>query len=130
MADERIHQHGRAGGQSNATERCKSRRAILTRVGLLVGIMAVAFIVVLPRIVDYGAVAAAPSTLTAIQIAALVTTTAFADGSHWRSSKRKLTSRMWRRRGRGPETLCPRQLFDDRREVPDPARPAIRRGSS
>ena len=55
-----------------------SRRAILMRVGLLVGIMAVVFVVILPRIVDYGAVAAALSSLTPPQLAALVAATALA----------------------------------------------------
>ena len=40
--------------------------------------MAVVFVVVLPRIVDYGAVAAALSTLTAVQLALLGATTALA----------------------------------------------------
>ena len=45
---------------------------------LLVGVMVVVFVVVLPRIVDYGAVAAALSTLTAVQLAALVAVTGLA----------------------------------------------------
>jgi putative heme transporter len=55
-----------------------SRRAILTRVGLLVGILGIVFVVVLPRIVDYGAVAAAFSALTALQLAALAGATGLA----------------------------------------------------
>ena len=48
-----------------------SRRTVLTRLGLLVGVMAIVFVLILPRIVDYGAVAAALSTLTAGQLAVL-----------------------------------------------------------
>ena len=55
-----------------------SRRAILTRVGLLAGIMAVVFVLILPRVVDYGAVWAALSALTATQLAAVAATTALA----------------------------------------------------
>ena len=52
-----------------------SRRSIVMRVGLLLGIMVVVFVLILPRIVDFGAVAAALSTLTATQLAALAATT-------------------------------------------------------
>lgn len=55
-----------------------SRRTILARLGLLIGVMAVVFVLVLPRIVDYGAVAAALSTLTAGQLAVLVAVTGLA----------------------------------------------------
>src|SRR5262245_11365616 len=55
-----------------------SRRSILTRVGLLVGILVVVFVVILPQVVDYGAVAAALSTLSPGQLAALVGATALA----------------------------------------------------
>ena len=55
-----------------------SRRAIVMRVGLLLGIMVVVFVLILPRIVDFGAVAAALSTLTATQLAALAATTGLA----------------------------------------------------
>ena len=48
------------------------------RVGLLLGIMVVVFVLILPRIVDFGAVAAALSTLTATQLAALAATTGLA----------------------------------------------------
>ena len=55
-----------------------SRRSIVMRVGLLLGIMVVVFVLILPRIVDFGAVAAALSTLTATQLAALAATTGLA----------------------------------------------------
>src|SRR5262245_41830742 len=47
------------------------RRAIVTRVAMLLGILIVVFVLILPRIVDYGSVAAALSSLTAGQLAAL-----------------------------------------------------------
>jgi uncharacterized protein (TIRG00374 family) len=55
-----------------------SRRAILTRVGLLVGIMVAVFVVILPRLVDYDAAVDALSTLTLGQLAALAAATAVA----------------------------------------------------
>jgi putative heme transporter len=79
MADERAAPTTSAEGQPDTEKHAgPSRRAIVTRVGLLLGIMAVVFVVILPRIVDYGAVTAALATLTAGQIAALVGTTALA----------------------------------------------------
>ena len=68
------------GGQPPAPTKPSgpSRRAILMRVGLLLGIMVVVFVLILPRIVDFGAVAAALSTLTATQLAALAATTGLA----------------------------------------------------
>ncbi len=79
MAEERTAQATTAGEQPGTRQRAgPSRRAILTRVGLLGGILAVVFVAVLPRIVDYGAVATALSVLTATQIAALVATTGLA----------------------------------------------------
>jgi uncharacterized protein (TIRG00374 family) len=68
-----------AGGAPAAKKAARpDRRSILMRIGLLVGIMAVVFVLVLPRIVDYEAVAAALSTLTFAQLAALVAGTALA----------------------------------------------------
>jgi uncharacterized protein (TIRG00374 family) len=58
----------RSDGRSQAGP---SRRTVLTRLGLLVGVMAIVFVLILPRIVDYGAVAAAMSTLTVAQLAVL-----------------------------------------------------------
>src|SRR4051794_21761539 len=79
MAEEQAAPATTVGGQPGTKKQAgTSRRAILTRVGLLVGIMAVVFVVILPRVVDYGAVAAALSGLTAIQLAALAATTALA----------------------------------------------------
>ena len=54
------------------------RANILRRVALLVGILLVVFVVVLPRIVDYRAVAAALATLSFTQLAILVVVTAAA----------------------------------------------------
>jgi uncharacterized membrane protein YbhN (UPF0104 family) len=79
MAEEGAAPEMTAGGKSDATKPAgASRRTILTRGGLLVGILAVVFVVVLPRVVDYGAVAAALATLTPGQVAALVGATALA----------------------------------------------------
>ena len=73
MADEQAAPATTADGQADTRRQAApSRRTILTRFALLVGVMVVVFVVVLPRIVDYGAVAAALSTLTAVQLAALV----------------------------------------------------------
>lgn len=59
--------------------RSKPMRAnVLRRVALLVGILLVVFVVVLPRIVDYRAVAAALATLSFTQLAILVVVTAAA----------------------------------------------------
>ena len=83
MADEQAAPATASDGQAEPGRRAgPSRRTILTRLGLLVGVMVVVFVVVLPRIVDYGAVAAALSTLSAAQLAAL----AAATGSHMSST--------------------------------------------
>lgn len=79
MADELAPPATTAEGRAETRRQAPpSRRAILTRAGILVGVLAVVFVVVLPRIVDYGAVAAAFSTLTAAQLAALVVATSLA----------------------------------------------------
>ena len=79
MADEQVTPATTVGGEPDTKPRAgTSRRAILTRVGLLVGIMAVVFVLILPRVVDYGAVAAALSGLAAIQLGALAAATALA----------------------------------------------------
>jgi hypothetical protein len=79
MAEEQAAPATTVGGQPDPKQQGgTSRRAILTRVGLLVGIMAIVFVLILPRVVDYGAVAAALSGLTALQLAALAATTALA----------------------------------------------------
>jgi uncharacterized protein (TIRG00374 family) len=79
MAEQETEPPAPAGPPPGSTKPSRpSRRSILMRVGLLLGIMAVVFVVVLPRIVDYRAVAAALSTLTATQLAALAATTALA----------------------------------------------------
>ena len=55
-----------------------ARGNILRRAALLVGILLVVFVIVLPRIVDYRAVAAARATLSFTQLALLIATTAVA----------------------------------------------------
>jgi putative heme transporter len=55
-----------------------SRRSILMRIGLLLGILAVVFVLILPRVVDYGSVLDALELLTAGQLAALIAATALA----------------------------------------------------
>jgi putative heme transporter len=55
-----------------------NRRSILMRVGLLLGILAVVFVLILPRVVDYGSVIDALELLTAGQLAALVAATCLA----------------------------------------------------
>src|SRR5262245_5899491 len=55
-----------------------SRRSILMRIGLLLAILAVVFVVILPRVVDYGSVLDALELLTAGQLAALVAATVLA----------------------------------------------------
>ena len=79
MAEEEVAPPAPAGEQTGSAKPAgPSRRSILTRVGLLFGIMVVVFVLILPRIVDFGAVAAALSTLTATQLAALAATTGLA----------------------------------------------------
>ncbi len=79
MADEQTAPATTAERQADTRRQAApSRRTILTRFALLVGVMAVVFVVVLPRIVDYGAVAAALSTLTGVQLAALAAATGLA----------------------------------------------------
>jgi len=78
-AEERAAEATAAGGRSNSNAGGgQSRRSILIRLGLLVGIMAVVFVVILPQVVDYGALLAALSTLTAGQVAALIAATGLA----------------------------------------------------
>src|SRR5262245_3670737 len=55
-----------------------SRRSILMRIGLLVAIMLVVFVVILPRVVDYDAAIAALSRLSWTELAALAAATAVA----------------------------------------------------
>jgi uncharacterized membrane protein YbhN (UPF0104 family) len=79
MAEEQAAPPTTAGGSSDERKPAgPSRRKILTRVALLVGILAVVFVVILPRVVDYGGVAAALATLTPTQLAVLVGATALA----------------------------------------------------
>ena len=97
MAEDRTAPATTAGGQSHSGKPAgTSRRAILTRVGLLVGIMAVVFVLVLPRIVDYGAVAAALSTLTLTQLAALAGTTGLAYVANATPSRILIPGLSWR----------------------------------
>jgi len=68
-----------AGQSATASKPARpSRRSILTRVGLLAGILAVVFVVILPQVVDYRSVAAALATLSPGQLAAVVAATALA----------------------------------------------------
>jgi putative heme transporter len=96
MAEERAAPVTTAGGPPHTGKQAgPSRRAILTRVGLLVAIMVVVFVVILPRIVDYGAVAAALSTLTATQVAVLVAATALAYVANAAPSKILIPALSW-----------------------------------
>jgi putative heme transporter len=79
MAQEQPAAPAMTAGQPDAPKTSKpSRRSIITRFALLVGIMVVVFVVILPRVVDYGAVFDAFSTLTTGQLAALAAATALA----------------------------------------------------
>jgi putative heme transporter len=55
-----------------------TRRQVMARAVLLIGIIAVVFVGVLPRLVDYDAVRAALASLTAVQLAVLVAATGIA----------------------------------------------------
>ena len=84
------------GGGSGASQATRpSRRSILMRIGLLVGILLVVFVLVLPRVVDYGTVAAALSKLTPMQIAALVGATALAYVANAAPSKILIPALSW-----------------------------------
>jgi len=72
-----------------------SRRAVLMRIGLLVGILLVVFVLILPRVVDLGAVAAALSTLTATQVAGLAAATALAYVANAAPSKILIPALSW-----------------------------------
>src|SRR5262245_5479310 len=74
-----------------------TRRGIVTRVAMLLGILVVVFVVILPRVVDYGTVAAAISTLTGGQIAALVGATALAYVANAAPSWVLIPGLSWRR---------------------------------
>src|SRR4051794_30343200 len=60
------------------TARPPNRRAVLTRAFLLIAIVVVVFVVLLPRVIDYGAVRDALSTLSATQLLVLVLATVIA----------------------------------------------------
>ncbi len=74
-----------------------NRRAIATRVGLLLGILVVVFVLILPRIVDYGTVAATFSMLTAGQLAALAAATSLAYVANAAPSWMLIPGLSWRR---------------------------------
>jgi uncharacterized protein (TIRG00374 family) len=79
MADEEVAPEPSVSGPGPAAKPAKpSRRSIVTRIGLLFGILVVVFVVILPQVVDYGAVAAAFSTLSPGELAALIGATALA----------------------------------------------------
>src|SRR5690349_4795802 len=95
MADE-VAPAAVTGGDPGAKTPAKpSRRAVLMRIGLLVGILAVVFVLILPRVVDLGAVAAALSTLTATQLAGLAAATALAYVANATPSKILIPALSW-----------------------------------
>ena len=67
-----------AAGQSPATATRPSRRSIMTRIVLLIAIALIVFVGILPRVVDYDAVRAALSSLSATQLAVLLIATLIA----------------------------------------------------
>jgi putative heme transporter len=62
-------------GAAQAAATKPSRRAVISRALLLVGIVVVVFVVILPRVVDFGEVRNALATLSVGQLAALVAVT-------------------------------------------------------
>jgi len=74
-----------------------ARGNILRRAALLVGILLVVFVIVLPRIVDYRAVAAALATLSFTQLALLIATTAVAFAANAGPAKVLIRELSWRR---------------------------------
>ena len=74
-----------------------ARGNILRRAALLVGILLVVFVIVLPRIVDYRAVAAALATLSFTQLAVLIATTAVAFAANAGPAKVLIRELSWRR---------------------------------
>jgi uncharacterized protein (TIRG00374 family) len=65
------------------------------RIGLLLGILAVVFVLILPRVVDYGSVADALELLTAGQLAALIGATALAYVANATPSKALIPELSW-----------------------------------
>jgi uncharacterized protein (TIRG00374 family) len=74
-----------------------ARGNILRRAALLVGILLVVFVIVLPRIVDYTAVAAALATLSFTQLAILIATTAVAFAANGGPAKVLIRELSWSR---------------------------------
>ena len=74
-----------------------ARGNILRRAALMVGIFLVVFVIVLPRIVDYRAVAAALATLSFTQLAVLIATTAMAFAANGGPAKVLIRELSWRR---------------------------------
>src|SRR5262245_37801833 len=72
-----------------------SRRSILMRIGLLVGIMLVVFVGILPRVVDYDEAIAALSTLSLVQLGALAAATAVAYVANAAPSKILIPGLSW-----------------------------------
>ena len=69
---------GQAAAATPPTTTPPSPRSVIGRVALLVGIVLVVFVGILPRVVDYDAVGAALSGLSAGQLAVLAVATAIA----------------------------------------------------
>src|SRR5689334_20626385 len=87
--------HATAGPAPTPTR--PARGNILRRVALLVGIFLVVFVVVLPRIVDYRAVAAALATLSFTQLAVLVVVTAVAFAANAGPARILISALSWPR---------------------------------
>ena len=73
------------------------RRHVVRRAAVLVGIFLIVFVLILPRIVDYEAVAAALSTLSPAQLAALIAATAVAFAANASPAKVLLQALSWPR---------------------------------
>jgi putative heme transporter len=96
MADEVAPPVVGAGGGTGAAKAARpSRRSIVMRIGLLLGILAVVFVLILPRVVDYGSVADALEQLTAGQLVALVAATALAYVANATPSKALIPELSW-----------------------------------
>lgn len=74
-----------------------ARGNVLRRVALLIGIFLVVFVIVLPRIVDYRAVAAALATLSFTQLAVLIAATAVAFAANAGPAKVLIRQLSWPR---------------------------------
>src|SRR5262245_52691622 len=84
-----------AGGEAAANR--PTRRQILQRALLLIGILLFVFAVVLPRVVDYGAVRAALALLSPGQLALLIAATALAYIANAGPARMLVSGLSWRR---------------------------------